>query len=170
MQGQTIKRGSKAVVNWSKRMPPSLAYVMLSRSEAVEDLIIGGNFDLGKIRCDPKALEEAKRLDEISLPLVRDRPDESFGFAFINIRSLNKNFEHLEIDQTMLLQDIIFVTETWKDPNSHKVFNLKGYHSAFAHGYTVKGKGVAVFFKKVQKLRHVKRTIFSLSSSKGKIL
>ena len=45
MQGQTIKRGSKVVVNWSKRMPQSLAYVMLSRPESVEDLFISGNFD-----------------------------------------------------------------------------------------------------------------------------
>ena len=33
MQGQTIKKGSKVVVNWSNRMPPALAYMMLSRTE-----------------------------------------------------------------------------------------------------------------------------------------
>ena len=61
MQGQTIKKGLKVVVNWNKRMPPSLAYVMLSRSEDIEDLFIAGNFDPEKLKCDSKALEEAKR-------------------------------------------------------------------------------------------------------------
>ena len=46
-------------------MLPSLAYVMLSKSENIEALFIAGDFDHEKIRCDPKALAEAYRLEDI---------------------------------------------------------------------------------------------------------
>ena len=55
------------MVNWSNRMPPALGYMMLSRTEDIQDLYIAGAFDAKKIRCDPKALKEAQRLEEISL-------------------------------------------------------------------------------------------------------
>ena len=66
-------------------------------------------------------------MDEISLTnssAEMNPSDQLFGFGFINIRSLNKNFPHLEIDQVMLQKDIVFVTETWKDPSSHKTYEL----------------------------------------------
>ena len=98
-------------------MPHSLAYMMLSRSESVEDLFIAGRFDPAKIRCDPKALEEVQRLAKISLtnkPATQNL-DYLLKFGFVNIRSINKNLEHLAIDQIMLQYEIILVTETWKD-------------------------------------------------------
>ena len=110
MQGQTVKRGSKIVVNWSNRMPPALGYMMLSRTEDIEDLFIAGKFDPKKIRCDPKALKEAQRLDEISIAHrfeISNPPDLLLDLAFVNIRSLNKNMEHLEIDQIMLQQYLL---------------------------------------------------------------
>ena len=146
MQGQTIKRGSKLVVNWSNILPPALGYVMCSRCEAMEDLFIAGRFDPEKIRCHPNALEEANRLDGISLSnlsIERDRSNELCGFAMVNIRSLNKHGKHLARDDIMLQYDIIFVTEIWQ-----KTFDIEGYKSAFAHGATGKARGVGVFFKK----------------------
>ena len=55
------------MVNWNKRMPRGLAYVMLSRAECIEDIFIAGSFDPQKIKCVDVALEEAKRLETISL-------------------------------------------------------------------------------------------------------
>lgn len=77
MQGQTVKTGSKVVVNWCKRMPDALAYIMLSRSESIEDLYIAGFFDPNQIRCNPKALAESERLDEISLTNPSTSTEES---------------------------------------------------------------------------------------------
>jgi hypothetical protein len=146
MQGQTIKRGSQLVVNWSNILPCALAYVMCSRCEAMEDLVIAGKFDPDKIRCHEIAIKEANRLDEISLsnlPIERDRSSELSGFAMVNIRSLNKHGKHLARDGVMLQYDIIFVTEIWQ-----KTFDIEGYMSAFAHGTTGRARGVGVFFKK----------------------
>ena len=105
MQGQTVKRGSKVVVNWSRRLPPALGYMMLSRSESIKDLFIAGDFDETKLKCDSKALEEVERLEKISLsnlPICNEDSNQLLGFAFVNIRSLNKNYEHLMIDTVML--------------------------------------------------------------------
>ena len=105
MQGQTIKQGSKTVVDWNNKLPPALGYMMLSRSESIQDLFIAGKFDSNKIRCDPKALEEAKRLEDISLTKKETKAlssNQLIGFCFLNIRSLNSNFEHLEIDSVLL--------------------------------------------------------------------
>ena len=184
MQGQEVKKGSKVVVNWSNILPAGLAYVMCSRSEALGDLFIAGKFDPNKIVANPKALEEAERIEEISLtnsPQVFQEPNQLLGFGFVNIRSLNKNFEFLEDDNLMKQLDIIFVTETWKDPKSDKTYHLNGFDSAFANGKTeTKGKGVGVFFKKDAfieiceeelyqfiKLKTENVTIFCLYISKG---
>ena len=55
------------MVNWRNEMPLALGYMMLSRPEGFQDLYIAGALDAKKIRCDPKALKEAQRLEEISL-------------------------------------------------------------------------------------------------------
>ena len=161
LQGQTVKSGSKVVVNWNNRLPPGLAYVMLSRAERLEDIYITGRFDPDKIKCIPEALAEAKRLDEISLTnLQRDEEDMNlaFKFAFVNIRSLAKNFEYLEKDETMLQHETIFVTETWRDPNYQQTPDLNGYASAFAN--KGRGKGVGVFFKKDAGIETCEETLF----------
>ena len=71
MQGQTVKQGTKMVIHWSKRLQPSMAFVMLSRSETPDDIYITGTLDPKKIRCNKKALEQTNSLKKRSLPLQR---------------------------------------------------------------------------------------------------
>ena len=81
------------------------------------------NFDSETLKCDPKALEESKRLEENSLTNLltgKQHIDCLFSFAFLNIKSLNKNLEHLEIDHLLLQEDLIFATETWVDLKHQK--------------------------------------------------
>ncbi len=42
MQGQTVKAGSKIVIHFGTKCPPGLGYVMLGRSEKIEDIFITG--------------------------------------------------------------------------------------------------------------------------------
>ena len=44
-----------------------MAYVMMGRVQELENLFIAGKFDKKKIRCAKKALNEAMRLEKISL-------------------------------------------------------------------------------------------------------
>ena len=151
------------VVNWNNRLPPGLAYVMLSRAERLEDVYITGRFDPDKIKCVPEALAEAKRLDEISLTNIQvDEEDQdlAFKFAFVNIRSLAKNFEYLETDESMLQHETIFVTETWRETNHQQTPKLEGYISAFAN--KGRGKELESFSEKMPLLKHVKKHCLNL--------
>ena len=78
----------------------------------------------------------------------------------------------------MLKQEIIFVLETWMDPNSSQDFVLDGYKSEFVK--RGRGKGIGVFYKtKVNievcnqelyqfiKMKNQEYTIFCLYASKG---
>lgn len=182
MQGQTVREGSKVVVSLSKRIPPALGYTMISRTESIDDLFIVGEFDHKKIRCDPKALKESMRLEEISLTNMLNEEkacDALFSFGFVNIRSIRRNLEHLQLDHVMLQEELIFVTETWIESWMEKP-ELTDFQSAFALGKTGRGKGVGVFFKKDAKIevceeelyqfikfRAKEFTIFCLYISKG---
>ena len=66
--------------------------------------------------------------------------------VFVNIRSLAKNFEYLEINEAMVKHDTIFETETWRDIKHQHTPALNGYFSAFAN--KGKGKGVGLFYRK----------------------
>ena len=48
-----------------KGMQKGMAYVMLGRSSRLQDLFIAGELDVNEIKCDPNALEESNRLEEI---------------------------------------------------------------------------------------------------------
>ena len=100
------------------------------------------------------------------------------GFSFVNIRSLQKHFEDLKIDDFMLKQEIIFVLATWMDPESKQNFELNGYESEFVK--RGRGKGIGVFYKtkavievcnqdlyQFIKVESKKCTIFCLYASKG---
>ena len=121
-----------------------MAYVMMGRVENMENLFIAGNFDEKKIRCIPKALEEATRLEKISLSWkVKDVC--FLSVASLNIRSLMKHKEDLKVDYKMMGKDVICLQETWLHPDDDNKYSLDGYESCFAS--FGKGKGLATFAK-----------------------
>ena len=67
-----------------------MAHVMMGRVENIENLFIAGDFDERKIRCIPKALEEASRLEKISISW-KVKNVCFLSIASINIRSFSKH-------------------------------------------------------------------------------
>ena len=59
-----MNAGSKVNIHWTK-LQPGMGFVMLSRTQRLQDIFISGELDVSQIKCDPKALEESKRLEEI---------------------------------------------------------------------------------------------------------
>ena len=59
-----------------KGMLKGMAYVMLGRSERLEDLFIAGELDVAQIKCDPNALKESKRLEAIFDLAEKERTKE----------------------------------------------------------------------------------------------
>ena len=81
VQGVTVKKGTNVVVHGHKRMPEALYYMMLSRSQTMENLFLQ-DFYPEKIRPNPKALDEDAKLHERSI--VQSYEDMHFCFYMVN--------------------------------------------------------------------------------------
>ena len=154
MQGQTIKRGSKVVIHWPSRLTNGIAYVMLGRSERLEDVIITGNFTPSKITCSSIAKKESQRLLDRALnnksnnllwwemPSARN---EIIVFS-LNIRSLRKHIDDIRCDHVAMNSDIICLQETWLPKFGYKGdLEVQGYTNYFTS--LGKGKGVAIYIR-----------------------
>ena len=86
-----------------------MAYVMMGRVENVQNLYITGTFDEKKIRCDKKALQEALRLERISLSW-KTRDVCYLSIVSMNVRSLVKHQRDVLADYKVL-QNVICIAQ-----------------------------------------------------------
>ena len=121
-----------------------MAHVMMGRVENIENLFIAGDFDERKIRCIPKALEEASRLEKISISW-KVKNVCFLSIASINIRSFSKHQKDIISDYKMMQKDVLCLQETWLHPDQNINHSFDDYDSCFASAG--KGKGVATFSK-----------------------
>ena len=119
-----MKQGSNLVIHWHKKLPESMAYVMMGRVQELENLYIAGKFDQKKIRCAKKALDEAIRLEKISLSWkVKDVC--LLSIASLNIRSFPKHYQDIIKDFRIMQKDVICLQETWLSPLQEKKYTLE---------------------------------------------
>ena len=139
-----MKKGTNLVIHWHKRLPPAMAYVMMGRVQDLENLYIANDFDARKIRCNKKALEEAIRIEKISLSWKCK--DACFlSVASMNIRSLPKHFKDLKADYKMMQKDLICLQETWLTSQQETDYVLDEFE---AHHLSVgRGKGLVTYSK-----------------------
>lgn len=85
--------------------------------------------------------------------LVKHNPDDYFKIFHVNIRSISKNFDELNIllDSLKTKFDIIVLSETWQIKDID-VFHLNGYTIEYSVGNLNQNDGVAIFIKKYDKL------------------
>ena len=141
-----MKARSKLVIHWSKRFQEGMGYVMLGRSERLEDLYITGNFDASQIRCNKAALEETERL-HTEFESIKEEKESLFSncftISYLNVRSLNAHLEDVSTDQLLMYSDIISFGETWLKPDQNIDFEgFKGIQENVGQG-----KGIAAFIK-----------------------
>ena len=122
---------------------------MLGRSERLEDIYISGKLDVSKISCDPKALEESKRLEEIFNHSEKEKEEKRrkcIKISYLNVQSMKSADGHakdVERDNVMMDADMFGLGETWLEKGSEVHFD--GYSGYFANFGT--GKGVAGYSK-----------------------
>ena len=92
IQGQTIAKPRKLVVDLTKVFEAAQAYVMLSRVQELDQLFILDSVPSEKIYPSTQALEELKRMNDIALnrKTVMEAYEEKI--ISINIRSLRSHF------------------------------------------------------------------------------
>ena len=150
IQGSTIAKPQKAVVNTSDSFGAAMIYVMLSRVCSLDQIRILNEFDESKMYPDMKALEELKRLENISLnnnpTRWEDNNIKALRVSSLNCRSLLKHFKDIELDALLLKSDMIALQETWLESNEEREdLEITGYQLHLnSHG---RGKGVAIYYK-----------------------
>ena len=123
-----------------------MAYVILGRSEDINDLYITGDFDPKYIKCEPASLIEAERLDMICLLKDRKQADlekSCLKISYLNVRSLRKHHEDVIKDPVLMKSDIIGLGETWL--HEGETVNIPGYIGTYVN--SGRGKGLSVFSK-----------------------
>ena len=148
MQGITIPKGSNliahGVVQREKKkkltVPKSLYYVMLSRCSSIDNVFLDKNFELDKIKCNPRTLMEAERLDFESV--ANKLKEECLEIFCINIRSLSKHSLDLLNDFYASQAKYVCLTETWIDPavTNNYAFGSK----TVCHSSAGKGRGCCI--------------------------
>ena len=146
MQGQTVMAGAIVIIHWNKRMTDGMAYVMLGRSERIDDVFIAGDFDINGIKCSKLALDESNRLLQIHLNRNMDQDEfrsKNWKISFLNVMSLNAHKNDVEKDNYLLDSDIFGLGETWLEIGSEvQLSNFAGFFANFG-----RGKGVAAYSK-----------------------
>ena len=147
IQGQSIPKPLKVAVDMGGTFCPSQAYVMLSRVEDIQQLVIMQDFKERNVRIDPKALEE---MHKMNARCINRNPEpwrdgkEGTRIAALNIMNLRNNHGYLVQDPTLQFADIVCLSETWLNQGEED-FGMEGY--AAAYNSVGGGKGVAAFYK-----------------------
>ena len=152
IQGQTVEKTVKSVVDLKSVFEGAQAYVMLSRMKEMDQLHILDELPEKKIYPILKAQNEITRLETISInknPNAWDKKCERdvVRICSLNCRSLLDKFYHVRSDQSLRQSDVLVLAETWlqKDIVGDKKYELEGYDVHF--NSTGRGKGLAIFFK-----------------------
>ena len=99
IQGATIPKPQKAIINVSDTFAAAMVYVMLSRVCTLDQIFILNKFDEAKMYPNAKALEELKRLNDISLnnhlSQWEKEDKKALKISSLNCRSLKKH--HLDM-------------------------------------------------------------------------
>ena len=171
IQGQSIPKPLKVAVDMGGTFTPSQAYVMLSRVEDIEQIVIMQDFKDTSVRIDPKALAELKEMNE---RCVNRNPEpwrdgkEGTRIAALNIMNLRNSHRYLVQDPTLKFADIVCLSETWMN-EGEEGFAMEGYDVAY--NSVGAGKGVAAFYKaevfKVKNDCRLERAQMSMLESHG---
>ena len=157
IQGQTVKKPRRVIVDLRSVFQPAMAYVMLSRVESIDQLFILEEFDESKIYGNYQAINELKKMNKIS---VNEKPSTWYNLqvlgtrvSVLNCGSLRHQISHIKSDRTLTISDAICFPETWiwrdEDTLSLELDGFKVHHNAVG-----RGKGISVYYKE-DKFSHI---------------
>ena len=150
IQGQTVKKPRKVIVDLRSVFQPAMAYVMLSRVESIDQLYILEEFVESKIYGNYQAIKELGKMNKIS---INEKPSPWHNLqtsrtriSLLNCGSLRPQHEHINVDCTLTISDAICLTETWLWEDEDKLrFELEGFK--VHHNCVGRGRGISVYYK-----------------------
>ena len=145
IQGQTVVKPRKLVIDLKSVKEAAQGYVMLSRVQAIDQVFILNEFPPHKIYPWPVAIEELRRLHDVAMNEKLKMKIRNSLILTLNIRSLVKH--HVNIVQDYQIRaSVIALQETWCSmDNENNHMQLPGYSlHLVSQG---RGKGVATYFE-----------------------
>ena len=168
IQGSTIPKPNKVIINTGDAFGPAMIYVMLSRVCALLQIFILNEFDESKMFPNMMALAELERLNRISLnhnPTEWEKETEgTIKIYSLNCRSLKKHYQDIISDDLLMRSDVIILQETWlHDDTSPRNFAIPGFELHLnSNG---RGKGLATYYKKslISQVKDIKENNYQMS-------
>ena len=154
-QGMTVRDPRVLVTDLRSAFTDALSYVISSRIESIEQIFFSHSLPRKKFKCSETVLEEIDRLEDISInnnPTAWFQNDEDYiNISALNVYKLDRHFEDLKSDVSLMKSSLICCVETWLEPKredemeEQNNYNMEGYST---HLNSVgAGKGIAIFSK-----------------------
>ena len=156
-QGMTVRDPRVLVTDLRSAFTDALSYVISSRIESIEQIFFSHSLPRKKFKCSQTVLEEIDRLEDISInnnPTAWFQNNENYiKISALNVYKLDRHFEDLKSDVSLMKSSLICCVETWLAPPKDEdemeeqinYYNIEGYST---HLNSVgAGKGIAIFSK-----------------------
>ena len=171
-QGGTIRKPNKLAADFRTVFEAAQAYVMLSRVETLSQLFIINSVPESKFYASSKALLELKRLETLSLnknPAAWEKQHEwCLRIASLNCHSLGDKLKEIRRDDTLLVADIICLTETWllsdEEMESLQIPGFRLHLNSSARGKGIAKYGALIFDDAYVDIKREKVQITRLST------
>ena len=155
IQGSTIAKPLKVALDIESCFEPAQAYVMLSRVQELDQILIIDKLTPSKLKPNVAAKSELLSMNERSLnanPTNWNKlRTDSLKITSLNIRGLKGNLEDLRCDLRIRKSDIIHLQETSTKNDECQNLNLPNYKNHFIN--IGQGKGIATYHN--DKFKHV---------------
>ena len=127
-----------------------MAYVMLGRSQKLEDIYILKLKDIERedIKVNEGALKESNRLEEEFLVLKEVEEQtffDCFTISYININRVIPHLDDVRNDDLFMRSDVVSLGETWLQPDESVSFEDEGFVGSQVN--VGDGKGIMAFAK-----------------------
>ena len=153
----TLRAGTKLIIHWSASFQPGMAYVMLGRSQRLEDIYIlqsKNKFDPTSIKANPEALEESRRL-HLEFEAAKREEEKLFTnhdvITYLNVNRLKPHLCHIKGDHILMKSNVLGLGETWLE--NEETVTIDSYHGNFANYGN--GKGLASFIRPQEPVKNV---------------
>ena len=141
IQGSTIKKPKMLVLDLRTVIEAAQAYVMLSRVQALSQLVILESLPSHKIYASSDALNELGRME---LQAMNQKKCWNIAVS-CNIRSISHNFQGFITTPNVLDSEVLCLQETWLSKNQKSGFEIEGFQSHY-NGIS-RGKGIVTYFR-----------------------
>jgi len=163
VQGMTIRKPNKLIIDARNVREAAQYYVMLSRVQSMDQLIILESVCPERIKASPSALFELYRMETEAISLESTAVKSLLS---CNIRSAAKNLKHLLSSKSTLNAQVICIQETWLAPSEVDDGNICGWKQ---HNNSVgRGKGISTLYNDLYILdRDIKETHYQMTKIKS---